>query len=249
MRVSLWPGLLQAVRENQRRQQSRVRLFEMGRRFAPRDGAETEVIAGVISGSALNDQWGEETRKADFFDVKADVEALLALSGAASSFEFKADHHPALHPGQTARVWREGVAVGWLGAIHPQHQKALDLTYPVFAFELDSSIALAARVPEFKEISKYPSIRRDVAVIVDEAVHVDIIRAVIREAAGNLLTELKVLSVYRGRQFEKGKKSIALGMQLQDTSRTLTDHDADAIVAQVVDSLDRQLNATIRDSR
>ncbi|HMN43235.1 MAG TPA: phenylalanine--tRNA ligase subunit beta [Povalibacter sp.] len=247
MRVSLWPGLIQAARENQRRQQSRIRLFEIGRRFAPGNGDETEMIAGLASGTALAEQWGAEAAKIDFFDVKADVEALLALSGSADEFRFKAEKHPALHPGQSARIYRGDRPVGWIGALHPQHLKALDLTYPPIVFELEASLALAARVPEFREISKYPAIRRDVAVIVDEATEVDAIGAVIRASAGALLTDLTVLSVYRGKQFEKGKKSIALGLQLQDTSRTLTDHDADAIVAQVVDHLARQLNATIRD--
>lgn len=247
MRLSLWPGLIQAVRDNQRRQQPRVRLFEIGRRFGAGNGAETEMIGGIASGPLLNEQWGAEAGKVDFFDVKADVEALLTLSGAAHEFRFCAEQHPALHPGQSARIWRGDRPVGWLGALHPQHLKRMDLTYPVILFELDADAALAAPIPQFTEISKYPAIRRDVAVIVDEAIHVDAIKAVIQASAGELLNELTVLSVYRGKQFEKGKKSIALGMQLQDTSRTLTDHDADAIVAQVVDHLARQLNATIRD--
>lgn len=247
MRLSLWPGLIQAVRENQRRQQHRVRLFEIGRRFGAGNGAETEMIAGIASGPLLGEQWGSEAGKVDFFDVKADVEALLTLSGALQEFRFSAQPHPALHPGQSARIWRGDRPVGWLGALHPQHLKQMDLTYPVFVFELEVAAALGARVPEFAEISKYPAIRRDVAVIVDEAIHVEAITAAVHASAGALLKELTVLSVYRGRQFEKGKKSIALGMQLQDTSRTLTDHDADGIVAQVVDHLARQLNATIRD--
>lgn len=246
MRLSLWPGLIQAARENQRRQQPRVRLFEIGRRFAG-DGAETQMIAGIASGAVLNDQWGSDAIKMDFFDLKADVEALLTLSGASQEFRFAAQPHSALHPGQSAQILRGDRCVGWLGALHPRHLKQMDLTYPVFVFELDAVIALAARIPQFAEISRYPAIRRDVAVIVDEAIHVEAIRAAVQASAGALLNELTVLSVYRGRQFEKGKKSIALGMQLQDTSRTLTDHDADAIVAQVVDHLARQLNATIRD--
>ncbi|MBB6092029.1 phenylalanyl-tRNA synthetase beta chain [Povalibacter uvarum] len=247
MRLSLWPGLVHAARENHRRQQHRVRLFEIGRRFASKTGAETEMIAGVASGSALAEQWGAETAKVDFFDVKADVEALIALSDDADAFRFTAEKHPALHPGQSARLWRGDRPVGWIGALHPQHLKALDLTYPLYVFELEVAGVLAARVPEFREISKYPAIRRDVAVIVDEAIPVEALESAIRKSAGTLLTDVSVLSVYRGKQFEKGKKSIALGLQLQDTSRTLTDHDADAIVAQVVDALSHQLNATIRD--
>jgi phenylalanyl-tRNA synthetase beta chain len=247
MRVSLWPGLLQALGSNQRRQQARARLFEVGRRYAGADGAETEVIAAVVAGSTLPEQWGAEATKVDFFDVKADVEALLALTGAAAQFRFVPEAHPALHPGQSARIWRGNRAVGWLGALHPEHSRRLDLTYPVFVFEVETHAGLAHDVPVFAEISRYPAIRRDIAVIVDEGLPVETLLAVVREGAGRLMQALNVLSVYRGHQFEKGKKSIALGLQLQDTSRTLTDSEADAIVARVIEQLTLKLNATIRD--
>jgi phenylalanyl-tRNA synthetase beta chain len=245
MRVSLWPGLLQALGSNQRRQQPRVRLFEVGRRYSA-DG-ETEVIAGAATGSVLPEQWGAESRKVDFFDVKADLEALIALTGAADQFRFVAEVHPALHPGQSARIYRGDRPVGWLGAVHPEHSRRLDLTYPVFVFELETAAGLAAVVPEFEEISRYPAIRRDIASIVDEGLPVEAVRAVVQQSAGSLLKRLTVLSVYQGQQLQKGKKSIALGLQLQDTSRTLTDNEADALVAQVVEQLGRQLNATLRD--
>ncbi|WP_116810928.1 phenylalanine--tRNA ligase subunit beta [Steroidobacter cummioxidans] len=245
MRVSLWPGLLQALGSNQRRQQPRVRLFEVGRRYAA--DRETEVIAGVATGAVLPEQWGAEPRKVDFFDVKSDVEALIALTGAAEEFRFVAETHPALHPGQSARIYRGERPVGWLGAVHPEHSRRLDLTYPVFVFELETATGLAAVVPEFEEISRYPAIRRDIASIVDEALPVEAVRAVVQQSAGSLLKRLTVLSVYQGQQLQKGKKSIALGLHLQDTSRTLTDNEADALVAQVVEQLGRQLNATLRD--
>jgi len=245
MRVSLWPGLLQALSSNQRRQQPRVRLFEVGRRYSA--SGEVEVIAGVATGSVLPEQWGAEPRKVDFFDVKADVEALLALTGAPDEFRFVAESHPALHPGQSARIYRGERAVGWLGALHPQHCRRLDLTYPVLVFELETEAGLAAAVPQFQEISRYPAIRRDIAAIVDEGLPVEALREVVQRSAGHLLKRLTVLSVYRGQQLQKGKKSIALGLQLQDTSRTLTDNEADALVAQVVEELRRQLNATLRD--
>ena len=247
MRTSLWPGLLQGVGSNQRRQQQRVRLFEVGRRYNGADGAETEVIAGVVAGSALPEQWGAEATKIDFFDVKADVEALLDLTGGAAQFRFAPERHPALHPGQSARIWRGERSVGWLGALHPEHSRRLDLTYPVFVFEIETAAALTCDIPVFAEISKYPAIRRDIAVIVDEELAVQRLLDTVREAAGTLLQGLTVLSVYRGRQFEKGKKSIALGLQLQDTSRTLTDSEADALVARVIEQLTLKLNATIRD--
>lgn len=247
MRVSLWPGLLQALGSNQRRQQLRARLFEVGRRYAGADGAETEVIAGVVAGSTLPEQWGAEATKVDFFDVKADVEALLGLTGAAVQFRFVPESHVALHPGQSARIWRGDRPVGWLGALHPEHSRRLDLTYPVFVFEVETQSGLSHDVPVFTEISRYPAIRRDIAVIVDEGLAAETLVGTVRDAAGTLLQALNVLSVYRGRQFEKGKKSIALGLQLQDTSRTLTDSEADAIVARVIEQLKLKLNATIRD--
>jgi phenylalanyl-tRNA synthetase beta chain len=247
MRLSLWPGLLQAARDNQRRQQQRVRLFEIGRRFAARDGSEAEMIAGVVTGSAVPEQWGLETQRVDFFDVKADVEALLALTGEPAKFTFTPERHPALHPGQSARIRRAGHPVGWIGALHPEHASRMDLTYPVFVFELDTQSALSAQLPEYREISKYPAIRRDIAVIVDEATAADPLIASVRDSGGALLKGVSVLSVYQGRQIEKGKKSIALGLQLQDTSRTLTDQEADAIVARVVEQLANRHGAAIRD--
>jgi phenylalanyl-tRNA synthetase beta chain len=245
MRVSLWPGLLHVLGSNQRRQQPRVRLFEIGRRYSAE--GETEVIAGVATGAVLPEQWGAEPTKVDFFDVKADVEALLALTGAAEDFRFVAQTHPALHPGQSARIFRGERAVGWLGATHPEQSRRLDLTYPVFVFELETATGLVSRVPEFEEISRYPAIRRDIAVIVDEALPVEVLCEAVRGSAAALLKQLTVLSVYRGRQLQNGKKSIALGLQLQDTSRTLTDNEADALVAQVVEQLGRKHNATLRD--
>ena len=246
MRLSLWPGLLQAVRDNLRRQQSRVRLFEIGRRFDTA-GNETEVVAGVACGSVLSEQWGEQAREIDFYDVKGDVEALLGLTGAEEQLRFAVEKHPALHPGQSARIYRGATAIGWLGSIHPQHQRALDLTYRTFVFEIETASGLASDLPEYREISKYPAIRRDLALIVDEAVQVDAVLGAARTSAGELLVDLSVLSVYRGKQFDKDKKSIALGLHLQDTSRTLTDTEADATVARVVDHLVRQFDAVIRD--
>lgn len=247
MRLSLWPGLIQAVRENQRRQQQRVRLFEIGRRFAGPTGVEDELIAGVASGPAWPQQWEGEARETDFFDVKADVEALLRLSGGIDEIRFVAEAHPALHPGQSARIYRGERPIGWLGTIHPSHQKTLDLTYRVVVFEIETAAGLAAAVPAYSEVSKYPAIRRDIAVIVDESVSVAALQSAARDSAGNLLQEIAVLSVYRGKQFDKGKKSIALGLHLQDTSRTLTDSEADLTIATVVEHLARQFDATIRD--
>jgi phenylalanyl-tRNA synthetase beta chain len=198
-------------------------------------------------GSAEPEQWAASYRKVDFFDVKADVEAILALSGDAKAFTFNAATLSALHPGQTARIYRGSESVGWLGAIHPEVAKKMDLTYPLFVFELEVQAALAACVPQLADISRFPAIRRDLAVIVDEAVQFDQLADAVRTSAGQLLNDLSVLSVYRGEQLDKGKKSIALGLNLQDTSRTLTDQDADRVVAQVIEHLRTGFGGIIRD--
>ena len=247
MRVSLWPGLVQALRENQRRQQPRVRLFEIGRRFASVSGNETDVIAGVAAGSLAAEQWGEQTTAVDYYDVKADVEALLQLTGEADAFRFQAEKHPALHPGQSARLYRNGIPVGWLGALHPELVRALGLTYPAVVFELETEKALAAVIPQAIEISKFPSIRRDLAVIVSEEITFEAIRVAAQASAGNLLQDITAFDIYRGPGIDKGKKSIALALNLQDTSRTLTDSLADAIVTRVVTHLGSELDAKIRD--
>ncbi|MFO1395215.1 MAG: phenylalanine--tRNA ligase subunit beta, partial [Steroidobacteraceae bacterium] len=249
MRVSLWPGLVKALAENQRRQQSRVRLFEAGRRFdiTGDELREVPVIAGLAAGSALPEQWGVPAAAVDFFDVKADLEALLRATGAAGEYEFEPDRHPALHPGQAARVLRDGHPVGWIGRLHPQLERELDLTYSAIVFELETESGLAARVPRHREISRFPAVRRDIAVVVDEAIPVQALLDRIQASAGELLTDLVVFDVYRGQGITPGRKSIAIGLNLQDISRTLTDVDTDAVVARVVNDLEREHQATIRD--
>jgi len=247
MRVSLWPGLVQALRENQRRQQGRVRLFELGRAFAAADGAEIAVIGGLAAGRGVPEQWSAAKEAVDFYDVKADVEALLYASAAPEDISFEKAVHPALHPGQSARVLRAGRPVGWLGALHPELVSRLDLTYGAVVFELEIAAITATTVPQLREISKFPAIRRDVAVVVDRGVSFAAVRAVVSGTAGERLRELTLFDVYQGPGVEKDKKSIALGLNLQDTSRTLTDEEADAILAQVTGRLRSELQATIRD--
>ena len=137
--------------------------------------------------------------------------------------------------------------MGWVGALNPAVRKQLDLTYEVFAFELELEGNFVAPTPEYTEISKYPDIRRDLALIVDESANFAAIKETASNSAGKLLREVAVFDLYRGAEIEKGRKSIALGFNLQDTSRTLTDVDADQIMARVADDLRRQFKATIRD--
>jgi phenylalanyl-tRNA synthetase beta chain len=249
MRVSLWPGLVRALIENQRRQQPRVRLFELGRKFRLDGGAlhEIPVVAGIAAGPALAEQWGVPATEVDFFDVRSDVEALLRATGTVGAFSFVPATHAALHPGQSAAILRDGQPVGWLGRLHPEVARRLELTYSAVVFEIETESGLDAAVPRFSEISRFPAVRRDLAILVAEPVPVQALLDTVRRSAGSLLTGLVVFDIYRGRGIADGFKSVAIGLNLQDISRTLTDDETDAVVAQVVADLEREHSATIRD--
>jgi phenylalanyl-tRNA synthetase beta chain len=253
MRVSLWVGLVQACRENLRRQQMRVRLFEMGKKFhlqgAEQGGALTEVetLAGIATGARWPEQWGSPREALDIYDVKANVEGLLALTGDRSSVRFEAGTLDCLRPGRAARIYRGSTPIGWLGEIHPQVARAVNLPNSVILFELEIESAFTSKPLQFNKISKFPSVRRDLAIVVDESVPLAVLQENVTVSASGLLQELRVFDVYRGPGVESGRKSIALGLILQDSSRTLTDVDADAVVTAVVGRLRDELSATIRD--
>ncbi|HEX7080265.1 MAG TPA: phenylalanine--tRNA ligase subunit beta [Gammaproteobacteria bacterium] len=248
MRTSLWPGLLLAARQNLARQRTRLRLFEIGREFAPApDGAaEAPVVAGLAVGSRAPEHWNVEPAEVDFFDVKADVEALLKLTGAAAAFRFEPAPHPALHPGQSARVLRDGREAGWIGALHPELEHRLELRRRVLLFALRLDVVTPAEVPVFQPYSRLPAVRRDLALVVDEAVSAAALVEEARRAAGEWLQEVVIFDVYTGEGIEAGRKSVALGLILQGVSRTLTDADADRAVGAVTQRLERELGAKIR---
>jgi phenylalanyl-tRNA synthetase beta chain len=247
MRTSLWPGLLKAVQYNVNRQRTRVRFFEHGLRFW-RDAGEIRqepMIGGVVTGSRLPEHWDGKGEAVGFYDLKQDVQALLALAG--ESYRFEAAQHPALHPGQCARICQSDSTLGWLGRIHPQLARELDLDPSTCLFELEYAALCAGRLARFTPISRYPSIRRDLAVVVDAAVTAERVQDVVRSAAGALLRELVIFDVYRGKGIESGRKSIALGLILQDNSSTLTEKDIEAVVSRVTGRLGETLGASLRD--
>jgi phenylalanyl-tRNA synthetase beta chain len=250
MRCSLWPGLIQAARENLRRQQDRVRLFEMATRFnRGLDGQviERKSIAGLVVGTRLPEQWGAGTDAADFFDVKGDVEALLALHGAGvHRFEAIADV-ACLHPGRAARIFRDDRPIGVLGELHPALIAALDFTYAPLLFELDGEALSHSRPAAYQPLSVYPQIRRDISFTVEASEPFGRIAERVSVAASTSLKELRVFDIYQGHTVESGRKSIALGLILQELTRTLTDEDADRIVAAVVVELQSSLGARIRE--
>ena len=251
MRVSLWPGLLRAALENQRRQRDRIRLFEHGARFEQRESVTREIdtLAGVACGPRMPEQWGlprPMREPADFFDVKGDLEALLAALSARAEIRFEPQSHPCLHPGRAARVLREGKPIGWLGELHPSLVRSLEFVQVPVLFELDWA-DLALDRPAYREISRQPQVRRDLAVVVDESVPLSRLAERVALVASSLLRDLRVFDVYRGPGVEEGRKSVALGLIFQEFSRTLTDDDVARLVAAVVADLRVSFNASIRE--
>ncbi len=249
MRQSLWPGLIEALAYNRSRQHARIRLFEIGVRFILQDTELKEelVISGAVMGPRFPEHWSDAGAELDVYDVKADIEALLHWSGCADEFLFEPAEHPALRPGRAVQIWREGEAVGYLGELHPRLVKRVGLDSPPVVFELLSGPALAARRPKFSPVSKFPAVRRDLAVVVDENVPVGDLVASVRASAGHLLADLVVFDIYTGKKVENGSKSVALGLILQETSRTLTDDDVDGVMHEVTRRLNRDFDAAIRE--
>lgn len=248
MRASLWPGLVKALQHNLNRQQDRVRLFESGQRFIGQLGdlKQQPMLAGVICGSRLPEGWANGRDTIDFFDVKADVEAVLGFSGSLNDFTFVPGKHPALHPGQTARIERDGVEVGYLGALHPELVKTLGLDRTVYVFELVLADVVEGRLPKFHELSKFPEVRRDLALIAGRDVAASAVLDVIRENAGEWLTDLRLFDVYQGKGIDPDRKSLAVGLTWQHPSRTLNDDEVNATTQNILTSLEQRLNTTLR---
>jgi len=261
MRTSLWPGLIGALVYNQNRQQNRIRLFEMGSRFVPGGSEQTGdellqevMIAGIINGSAFPEQWGEKNRTIDFYDLKADVEALLSLGGDLLSYRFAAEQHPALHPGQSARIYKDNQAVGWMGTLHPNVAKTMDVKSSCILFELDFMAISAAKVPNFKILSKFPAIRRDIAIIVGEHIESSAIINSIRQTMDSSLAQnqetnvsVELFDVYIGEGVGAGKKSLAISLTVQEQSRTLKDDEIETLIKAVLSDLEQQHEAKLRD--
>ncbi len=249
MRGSLWPGMLQVAASNVARQQERVRIFETGKSFhgTLTDPVEVLRVAALALGPAVAEQWGSPRRNVDFFDIKSDIEALFGMTGAANEFAFEAAQHPVLQPGQTANIVRNGEVIGVAGKLHPSAAEGLDIHQDVVLFELDVARAFAASVPVAAVVSKFPAIRRDIALLVGEKVtSAELVRVAV-SAAPHIIRRTVVFDVYRGPGIEAGLKSVALGLILQETSRTLTDADADSARDAAVKKLQQEFAAVLRE--
>lgn len=248
MRTTLWCGLLKAALYNTNRQQSRVRLFESGLRFVQKNGQthQQKMLAGLVLGAAYSEQWSESSRKVDFYDVKADIQALFTLTGC--EVDFHSATHASLHPGQSAEILSaDGQKIGWLGMLHPNLEKQLGFDTQVFLFELDQNLMLNKRISVFRSLSKYPSVTRDLALIVNEDVSASEIINCIKKSGETVLQDVIIFDVYRGKGIEEGKKSIALSLVIQDDMQTLTDSEVDAIVSRLLLLLANEKNARLRD--
>jgi phenylalanyl-tRNA synthetase beta chain len=249
MRASLLPGLVSGASANVARQQDRVRLFEIGKSFHGSLQAPEEVvrIAAVACGSAMPEQWGIRPQAIDFFDIKSDLVALLQLAGDASDVTFRSIEHVALQPGQAAAIVRDGRDIGIIGKLHPQVAKRLELKRDAYVFEVDALQALASAAPVARPVSRFPVIRRDVAVVVKEDVSGEELVQAVAAAAPDLMRDVRIFDIYTGPGIEAGLKSVAISLILQETSRTLTDDDADAAQAAAVQKLRDTFGAELRD--
>lgn len=237
MRTSLLGGLLESLRTNLSRKQTRVRLFEVGGCFSKSANGYTqnERLAGLAYGAAQAEQWGIPSRNVDFYDVKGDVEALFAPL----SLTFKAQSHTASHPGRSARILLDGKEIGWIGELHPQWQQQYDLPNPPVWFEIDTSALTKVSVPKATGISHFPLVRRDVAVLVDESVSVETLLMAMRDVKARYVEDIGLFDVYRGKGVESGKKSLAFRVLLQDTQKTLTESEIEPSIAMLVDALNK----------
>lgn len=248
MRTSLLPGLVSAVLRNTNRQQPRVRLFETGLRFVPTGGELQQIptLAMVLTGARYDESWSADSATTDFFDIKGDLESLLGLTRDVSGFIFTAGTCDGLHPGQTARISKRGTNVGYIGALHPSISTDLGLGNTLYVVELDLAAVLGTDLPNFTELSKFPEVRRDLAVVVDKVVSASELMENVRTTAGTYLTDLTLFDVYEGKGIDPKRKSLGLGLTFRDQSRTLSDDDVNESMDQVIDSLEKNYKAELR---
>lgn len=272
MRTSLLPGLLEALSFNAKRQHDRIRLFEIGATYHLQDDdshSEVQRLAGVIMGPRQASQWGiEKSEDVDFFDIKADLEAVLGLTGIKEPFIFNEFEHIAMHPGQVSQIAKNssgraaakdasedtnssadaGVTdLGFIGRLHPKLQKQYGLSANVYAFEINIEKAMLAELPAYQGVSKFPSIKRDISVVVDQDLAVSKLLKVVAEKLGKALVKTLVFDVYQGQGVAEDKKSVSLSLVLQYHDKTMTDDDAEGLTQTALSVLEQEFGAKLRD--
>jgi phenylalanyl-tRNA synthetase beta chain len=249
MRTSIWPALVKTIQYNQNRQQNRVRLFEIGQCFISKGEniQQENVISAAIVGKRHPEGWSADNESVDFFDLKGDLEALLSLGGCAEAFSFVSAEHVALHPGQTAKILRDGKTIGYIGAIHPNLTKEFGINGNLYLFEIDQTQLQSGHLTEFTALSKFPESKRDIAVVVDEKSVFANLEHIIASSGGEYLKNITLFDIYTGQGVEKGRKSLAINLTWQHPSRTLNEEEVNASVQQVVTALANQAAAVLRD--
>jgi len=258
MRTTLWGGLVESLRANLNRKASRVRLFEAGRVFLRDDAVEPGqlsvkgmnqpmMLAGLAFGPAQEEQWGQATRDVDFFDVKADLQALFG----ASEVRLERAEHRALHPGRCAKIFLEGRTVGWIGVLHPALQQRLELPRAPVLFEVAFEALGRRPIPQFEEVSKFPPVVRDLALVMDESIPArrlldEVAEGLAATPMGQIVKNVRIFDEYRGKGLENKEKSLAIRLWMQDTQRTLNDAEVGQLVAAVVEHVGRRLGARLR---
>ena len=249
MRAGMWPGLLASMVYNAHRQQSAIQFFETGVVFDVHGDElqERHCIAGLLTGEHGHLNWSEPARTYDFYDMKGDLQSLFSVLDN-TDVRFVAASHPALHPGQTARIVINGQEAGWLGVLHPELADSLDLTNEVMLFELSLKPFIHEQPVRYQQISKYPQIRRDLSLLVSENVSAAQIEGVVRDVVeSSLLKAFDVFDVYTGESIPAGKKSLAIGLTLQDATRTLIDNEINAIISAILNKLDKDFGIILRE--
>lgn len=250
MRTTLFPGLLQSIAYNQNRQQGRVRMFESGLVFYKNDqdptgATQVPMLAGAIVGPIAASGWDEKPRNADFFDLKGDVETLLRMSHQLGKIRFEACKNPALHPGQSASLMKDGKEVGVIGQLHPQLVKIMGVSGTVFMFQIRQDALMTMEIPAAEKISKFPEVQRDLAFVVEQSLPVQqLLDAVSVES--DILRSIDIFDIYRGQGIEPDQKSVALTLKLQHQERTLEDAEVESLVAQILQSAKDAVNAELR---
>ena len=244
MRSSLIGGLISNLQFNLNRKQTRVRLFEIGSCFVRENESyvQSEKLAGLCYGDIVDEQWGLPERSVDFYDAKADIEALFWPE----NIRFEVTSHPALHPGKSAQIHLGGKIAGWLGELHPRWQQKADLPKTVVLFELDLDALMRRTLPTAGEIPKYPSVRRDIAVIVADSINAQSLLERMQALNSPIISEIALFDVFRGKGMARGKKSLAFRVLLQDTKKTLTDKEADLVTKKLIKILENEFEAKLR---
>jgi phenylalanyl-tRNA synthetase beta chain len=250
MRSSLIGGLVGTLAFNLKRRAGRVRVFEIGRCFM-HDSSDTALVdgyqqplrlGGLCAGPALPEQWGSPTRNVDFFDVKADLEALLAPL----RLSFAKTEHPALHPGRAATISCDGASIGVIGELHPRWAQKYELGVSPVVFEVDIASLLARSVPRYRMVSRFPVVVRDIALVVEQRLPVQLLTEALTAAAPAIVREIQLFDLYQGKGLEPNQKSLAYRILMQDTEKTLEDSEVEAAVARLVNAASRIFGAALR---